>query len=157
MNNEKSINFGGMIIDELGLYADQDGLIYNQEDDSPLMMNGKNLVYQYTPEVVIDRRTDMVFDPLNNPTLSKYLLGFYIDNRMDQEVSQFFSIQDTADKNKSAVVLKSGDEVVVESGTYYSDQIKYADAIMRMNGNPNPDLSEYDAPIERRSKKGKRK
>ena len=156
MNNEKSINFGELMLDELGLYNDQDGLVYDQETDSPIRMNGKNLVYPYIPEVTINKRTDMLFDPLNNPTLSKYLLGFYIDNRMSEEVSQFFTRQDTLDKDKSAVVLKSGDTVVVESGVYYSDQIKYADAIMRMNGDPNPNLSEYDAPIERRTKKGRR-
>lgn len=141
------------MLDELGLYTDIDGVVCDQDNDSPICLNGKTLIYTDDPDNMVNRRNEMLFDPLNNPTLGKYLFGFYAEHRSDVTVDGFHTMPDLVCKDKGIVRVESGDAIIAESKPYYNDSVKYADAIMRMNGNDSPDLSSYDAPLKPKSKK----
>ena len=151
--NDKMLKFGELMLDELGLYADTNGTVCDQDNDNPICVNGKTLVYAANPEVTVNRKNEMLFDPLNNPTLGKYLFGFYAEHRSDIQIDGFHTMPDLAYKDKGVVRVESGDNIIAESGAYYNDSVKYADAIMRMNGNDSPDLSSYDSPLQSKSKK----
>lgn len=151
--NDKMLKFGELMLDELGLYADPTGLVCDQDNDNPITINGKNLIYMANPEVIVRGRSEMMFDPLNNPSLGKYLFGFYSNHRTNENIDGFHTIPDLQDKSKGSIRVESGGEVIAESGAYYSDALKYADVIMRMNGDPNPDLSMYDSKDQNKRRK----
>lgn len=144
--NDKMLEFGELFLDELGLYADPNGLICDQDNDEAIIVNGKNLIYAGNEDVSINPKTEMLYDPLNNQTLCKQLFGFYADNRAEYPIDGFHSISDNTDKTKGCIAVESDGNIVVESSNYYMDSCKYADLVMRMNGDPNPDLSQFDAP-----------
>lgn len=155
--DDKMLKFGELMLDELGLYADTDGTVCDQDNDNPICVNGKTLVYASNPEVSVNRKNEMLFDPLNNPTLGKYLFGFYTEHRADAQIDGFHTMPDLIDKEKGIIRVESDGNIIAESKPYYSDSVKYADAIMRMNGDPDPDLSSFDAPLQVKGKGRKKR
>lgn len=150
--DDRMLRFGELMLDELGLYADADGVVCDQDNDNPICVNGRTLKYIANEEVSINRNNEMLFDPLNNPTLGKYLFGFYTEHRMDSPVDGFHTMPDLDNKEKGIIRVESDGNIIAESKPYYSDSVKYADVIMRINGDSNPDLSDYDNPIQQKSK-----
>ena len=148
--DEKMLKFGELMMDELGLYADPSGLVCDQETDAPVSINGKQLVYPANPEVTINKRSDMLFDPLSNPSLSKHLFGFYAEHRSDEDIESFYGMPGVDIKDKGIIRVQSNDKVIAESGNYYNDSVRYCDLIMRMNGDDNPDLEIFDSMIDKK-------
>lgn len=143
--DKKMLKFGEIMMDELGLYASADGVVCDQDNDSPISINGKTLIYPSNPEVTINKRNDILFDPLNNPSLSKHLFGFYVECRSEAKVDSFYSMPGLDIKDKGIIRAEANDEVVAESGSYYNDAVKYCDIIMRMNGEESPNLNKFDS------------
>lgn len=155
LNPTKNMQFADIMLEEAGLYRDIDGTVRNQEDDSPISVNGKTLIYPFE-SANIDFRTDMAFDPLDNPSLSRYMFGYFLQQYVDENISGFHTTPDPQVKDKSTVIVENNGTKIAESGSYYSDPVKYVDAMMRLNGMDNPDLSSFDGPIEKRTKRRKK-
>lgn len=160
MQNNKSTNvidFGELVMDEIGLYADPNGRVVDQQTDTALQIKGKNLKFPIDESVKIGRN-EIEFDPLNNQTLANSLFGFYLSNRFNEDGSKYISsyatVADNANKAKGTLEVKVGPEVMV-SGEYYRDSVKYVDMIMRMNGDSNANLNRFDMPMIDK-KKGKK-
>lgn len=155
-DTKKNMQFADIMLEEVGLYRDIDGTIMDQETDSPITLNGKTLVYPFDQVNNIDFRTSTAFDPLDNPSLSRYMFGYFLDQHIEGSVDGFHTIPDKETKDKSTIVVESAGTRLVESGSYYSDPVKYVDAMMRLNGMDNPDLTSFDGPIERKQKRRKK-
>lgn len=151
--DDKMLKFGELMMDELGLYADPTGLVCDQDNDNPICINGKNLIYASNPGVTVDKRSEVLFDPLNNPTIGRYLFGFYAEHRCDTPIGGFSTMPDLNNKDKGIIRVETNEEILVETSPYYSDSCKYADAIMRLNGDDNPDLSKFDGPVEKNKRR----
>lgn len=150
--DDKMLQFGELMMDEIGLYADPTGLVCDQDNDNPICVNGKNLIYASNPNIQV-RRNELLFDPLNNPNLGRYLFGFYAEHRSDTPIGGFQTMPDLNNKEKGTIRVESNEQVILETSSYYNDSLKYADAIMKLNGIENPDLSKYDGPIKNTKKK----
>lgn len=148
--DKKMLEFGELMMDELGLYADPSGVVCDQENDAPISINGKTLIYPANPEVTINKRSDMLFDPLNNPSLGKHLFGFYAECRSEEKIESFYAMPGIGIKDKGIIRAEANDTVVAESGNYYNDSVKYCDLIMRMNGDDHPNLDRFDSMIEKK-------
>lgn len=140
------LEFGELIMEEMGLYIDPMGRVIDQQTDSLLQVKGKNLKFPIDGETRLGRQ-EMEFDPLNNQTLANNLFGYYIQTRLnengDNYVSNYCTIANSDDKEKGVLEVKVGGDVMT-SGEYYRDSLKYADMMMRMNGSDYVDLSSYD-------------
>lgn len=145
-NNPNPIEFGEMIMEEMGLYIDPLGRVVDQQTDSVLQVKGKNLKFPINGDVRVGRQ-EMEFDPLNNQTLANTLFGYYIQNRLNENgqnyVSTYCTVANPNDKDRGVLEVKVGDSTMT-SGEYYKDSLKYADMMMRMNGTSEVDLSEFD-------------
>lgn len=155
--NKDPVAFGELMMDEIGLYVDPYGRVVDQQTDSALQIKGKNLKFSVDGSINIGKN-EMEFDPLNNQTLANNLFGYYINNRFNENgnnyVSNYSTVASNEDKSKGSLEVKV-DGRVMTSGEYYLDSLKYADMMIRMNGSPEVDLSEYDkAPIPKKNKKG---
>lgn len=155
--NENSVKFGELVMDEMGLYVDPYGNVVDQQTDAALQIKGKHLKFVSEGDVSLSR-DEMVFDPLNNQTLANNLFGYYINNRYNESGNNYVSTYATvaAEGGKGTVEVKV-DGNTLASGKYYTDSVKYADIMMRMNGSDEVDLSEYDKkPVlpKNKSKKG---
>lgn len=148
--DKNMLEFGELMMDELGLYADASGVVCDQDNDAPISINGKTLIYPANPEVTINKRSDMLFDPLNNPSLGKHLFGFFAEYRAEQRIDSFYTMPGIDIKDKGIIRAEADDAVVAESGNYYNDSVRYCDLIMRMNGDDNPDLNRFDSNIEKK-------
>lgn len=143
--DRKMLEFGELMMDELGLYADASGVVCDQDNDAPISINGKTLIYPSNPEVSLNKRNDMLFDPLNNPSLGKHLFGFYAEYRAEQDIDSFYSMPGIDIKDKGIVRAEADDKIIAESGNYFNDSVRYCDLIMRMNGDDNPNLEKFDS------------
>lgn len=147
--DQKAIDFGEFVLEEVGLYAGQNGIVMDQETDSVLQVNGRTVVYPVDESIRVGRDA-IPFDPLNNPTLSNYLLSYFITNRTNGYVEGYYTVPTSG--NKGIVEIKKEGEVV-RSGEYYNDSLKHIDAIARMNGDDEVDLSQYDSENQPRRKR----
>lgn len=147
---EQQAEFGALMIDELGFYTDMYGRVIDQENDSVVSNRGRVLRYLPDGNQYVGKN-EMLFDPLNNQMLANSLFSYYINNRYSGYVSMFNTV--ASDNGKGTVNVHVDNDQVLQSGEYYIDSLKYADMIMRMNGNDNPDLSAFDDP--NRQKRGK--
>lgn len=145
-NNPNPIQFGELFMEEMGLYIDPYGRVVDQQTDSLLQVKGKSLRFPLDGSVRLSKG-EMEFDPLNNQTLANNLFGFYIQNRLSDNgnvyVSNYCTVASPDDKDKGILEVKT-ETGTIKSGEYYRDSLKYADMMMRMNGTPNVDLSEFD-------------
>lgn len=139
---QQQAEFGALMLDELGFYTDMDGRVIDQETDSVVGIKGKTL--RYVPEDQYISRNEMLFDPLNNQMLANNLFSYYINNRYDGYVSIYNTAQSPSNNGKGTVNVHTEGDTILQSGEYYMDSLKYADMIMRMNGNTSPDLSVFD-------------
>ena len=147
---EQQAEFGALMIDELGFYTDMYGKVSDQENDSIVSNRGR--VLRYLPDGgQCVGKNEMLFDPLNNQMLANSLFSYYINNRYNGYVSMFNTV--VSNGGKGTVNVHVDNNQVLQSGEYYTDSLKYADMIMRMNGNDSPDLSSFDDP--NRQKRGK--
>lgn len=154
-NHPQVVAFGEMAMEELGLYADPNGRILDQQTDELLQIKGKTLKFVNDPAIRLERG-EMEFDPLNNQTLANNLFGFYIDRRYnesgDRYVSNYATVADQQNKNMGVLQVKSEEGTIV-SNPYYMDSLKYMDMIKRMNGE-EANLAEFDKePATRKPRK----
>lgn len=131
------------IMQEIGLEVDKYGRVIDQDTNGIVQYRGKIMKIQKDENTYIGRK-DIRFDPANDQKMMNHLFGYYVDklqNSGEQYVSAYYPVSNSG---KSAVEVK-GDNNIIKSKYYNNSSLGYVDAIMRLNGDDNVDLSQFDS------------
>lgn len=146
MQNENIIEFGDLTLKEIGLDIDEDNHIIDEESGMPIMMKGKFLKFNCGPA---NRTTkdEINYDPLNNPKLMNFLLGYYSD-KLESEGSRGVDIcfSTVGPEEKQILKVKTGDDTL-ESNPYHNESVRIMDIICQLNESEQ-DVSKYDSKPE---------
>lgn len=153
--HQKDLEINRLIMQEIGLDISQDHRVIDQDRGIMLEFNGKTVV---APGAYGGPNT-IEFDPFNNKKMMNRFFGYFLEKHAEEEetsVMTYYNI-DGEDPEKSAIECKMSDMSKIRSGEYLRDSLKCTDIIMRLNGDPNPDLAKFDTPQERPTVRGGRK
>lgn len=128
-----------LILESMGFYVDDDGVVYNDEMYK-VIVRGKALVLKEDNK--INKRYEIKFDPIGNPSLMDKLFKFYLEkDSIETGVDvKMISYGPTKRGYRSYLEVVKEDDTKYNSGYYYNDCIKCASIILKMNS----DLDEYN-------------
>lgn len=133
------------LMQEIGLDVDNKNHIIDQDTGNLIQYNGKNL--KYTEESQSILRSEMEFNPIENPKLMSHLFSYYTNKIHEEDgryVNIYYSVQDNPNTKKGAIELKEEKEnISMKSASYNNDSLKYMDLILQLNGEDS-NLAEYD-------------
>lgn len=141
--DELSYRFNQMIMQEVGLEMGPKNRLYDQDTGDLVKIEGKDLL----PPGVQPTKDAQEFDPYNSYRMMTQIFSYYTDKLASTGEAPDFSVFYTIDagKGKKKLEVRNDDEVIT-STAYVRDTCAYADIIMRLNGDDNPDLKEFDIP-----------
>lgn len=148
--NEFDKEVNTLIMREVGLEVGPGKKIYDQDTGMPIKINGMEVVAPggYTGRSTIE------FDPYNNRRQMGQIFNYFINKQYEEggrEVLTYYNKDDTPEGGK--VECKLDDNTTVTSAQYTRDTLKYADIILRLNGEDNPNLTQYDLPMTKETVK----
>lgn len=142
--NEFDKEVNELIMKEVGLEVGPGKRIYDQDTGMPIKINGMDVVAQGS----FAGRATIEFDPYNNRRQMGQIFNYFINKQCEEggkEVLTYYNKDDTSNGGK--VECKLDDNTTITSAQYTRDTLKYADIILRLNGEDEPDLSKYDLPM----------
>lgn len=150
--DELSLKFNKMIMEEMGIEIGDGRRLYDQDTGIKLQFDGKDLV---APGSFIGRDVQE-FDPYNSTRMMAQMFSYYteklVENGEADEYNVIYSV-DTGN-GKGHVEMKNDDDKLI-SKDYCRDQCKYADLILQLNGDTDPNLKEFDIPKTKKTVKKK--
>ena len=151
--DELSMKFNTMIMNEIGLEVGARQRLYDQDTGTLVQFEGKDLV---APGAASGREAQE-FDPYNSAKMMSQMFSYYTDKLADAgEINPFDIIYSVDGQNGRGRVEMKNDEEFMKSKEYVRDQCKYADLILQINGDENPDLKEFDIPKTKETIKRKK-
>lgn len=150
--DELSLKFNRMMMEEMGIEVGDRQRLYDQDNGQLLQFEGKDLV---APGASSGREAQE-FDPYNSTRMMAQMFTYYTDKLAANGEADEYNVIYNVDlgNGKGRVEMKNDDDTMV-SGVYQRDQCKYADLILQLNGDENPNLKEFDIPKVRESVKRK--
>lgn len=141
--DELSMKFNKMIMEEMGFEVGAHQRLYDQDNGMLLQFEGKDLV---APGTFSSRETTE-FDPYNSTKLMAQMFTYYTNKLAESGESEEYNVLYNVDSgpNRGRMELKNDNGKLI-SGIYQRDQCKYADLMLQLNGDENPDLKEFDIP-----------
>lgn len=147
MSDMDAIYLIGLVLQEIGLYFDNNGVIIDQDTNVPMKFEDNILLFSNNPVIVSDTKERMIFNPLINFKLMNMMMSYYLQkiNYLD---GKYFPIMYTdkepPEEEKIALHLKDPDNGIHLSTRYYNNIIlAYIEALGKINGN-DYDLTMYD-------------
>lgn len=143
---EKNIELTNAIMREIGLDVNSLHQVIDQDTNEVLSFNGKTMVYNLDPVRNRLKRHDIEFNPLENLKMMSQLFSYYV-NKLNREEGLYISLFYPVVNQHTGVgylVAKDGQNNTIQSGSYSSDCLKYADLIFRLSGETNVNLSRWD-------------
>ena len=139
--DQLSLKFNKMIMEEVGLEIGERQRLYDQDTGCLVQLEGKDLV---APGAASGKEAQE-FDPYNSTRMMSQIFGYYAKKLADSGEAPEYGVVYNVDcgKGMSRVEIKN-DEEKLSSKAYQRDQCKYADLILQINGDENPDLKEFD-------------
>lgn len=135
------------IMNEIGLDIDILGRVVDQDYDTVIYMNGKTIKANYNDNINTPiARNEVLFNPLFDAKLGKYLFGYYLKKiaELDErKFDLFYAQQDSTDNRKSYLEIRGADEVI-RGKSYFSESLKIMDLLLRTAGHLDTDLSFLD-------------
>lgn len=140
-----SMKFNKMIMEEVGLEVGEGSRIYDQDTGDLVQIEGKDLVAPGAPS----NRETQEFDPYNSTRMMSQIFGYYAKKVADSGEAPEYGVMYNVDcgNGKGYVTMMNDDEKLV-SKPYSREQCKYADLILQINGDEDPDLKEFDVKKE---------
>ena len=151
--DELSMKFNTMIMNEIGLEIGARQRLYDQDTGVLVQFEGKDLV---APGAASGREAQE-FDPYNSAKMMSQMFSYYTDKLAEAgEINPFDIIYSVDGQNGRGRVEMKNNEDFMKSKEYVRDQCKYADLILQINGDENPDLREFDIPKTKETIKRKK-
>ena len=141
----ETVDISRKIFRAVGLDVDNANKVIDQDTCMPIEFKGKCIKYTSDPNKnLLLAKNDILFDPINNPKLMSNLFGYYLTKLEETENTVFNSYYvKPGNEGRTAIELKSDSETIT-SKYYKNDSIKYMDMILRLNGESDINLNEYD-------------
>lgn len=151
--DDLSLKFNKMIMDEIGIEVGDRQRLYDQDTGAKLQFEGKDLV---APGAASGREA-YEFDPYNSNKLMNQMFTYFTGKLADTGEIDPFNVIYNVDTGRGIghVEMKNDEEVMI-SKDYKREQCKYADLILQINGDEDPNLSEFDIPKVKESVKKKK-
>ena len=142
---ENNIDISRKIFRAVGLDVDNANKLIDQDTCRPIEFKGKCIKFTSDPDKnLLLAKNDILFDPVNNTKLMANLFGYYLSKLEENEDMVFDSYYvKNGNGGRTALEVKNEDGTIT-SKYYNNDSIKYMDMILRLNGDSNIDLNEYD-------------
>lgn len=142
---DKKINM--LLMEEMGLEEGDRRRVIDQDTGALYQMKGRDLVSPGSQS----GKMAIEFDPINNARMMSFMFGNFVDKLVNDEtippVTGYHI--DTHEKDrKFKASINFADNTTVSSDYYNNETTAYADLILRLNGDDDPDVREYD--IDRR-------
>lgn len=142
--DELSMRFNQMLMQEMGIDVGAGNRLYDQDTGAKLQYEGKDLV---APGSEFTRNAQE-FDPYNSTRMMAQMFTFFTDKLAsigeDTDFDVVYMVED-GDPGIAHIEAKN-DKTLIKSGSYLRDQCRYADLIMRINGDEDPNLKDFDIP-----------
>lgn len=144
--DELSRKFNNMLMSEVGFDIDKTGHIVDQDTGEKVQFSERNLV-AYGTGMHYPKGSVEEFDPYNSSKMMSQTFSYYMEKLQESGEVPHYSIMYNVDDgdSKARFEIKNEDSKLVSKG-YLRDQCRYADIILQLNGEPEPDLSEFDIP-----------
>ena len=150
--DDLSLKFNNLMIQEMGFEIGPNKRLYDQDTGMMLHLDGKQLV---APGCVSGKEVQE-FDPYNSTKMMSQLFSYYTDKLVQNGESTEYNVIYNVDiGNGRGRIEMRNDEDIIKSALYTRDQCKYADLILRLNGDENPNLKEFDIPKSKKTIKKK--
>lgn len=133
-----------IIMEEIGLYADNTGCIIDQDTIQPVKFRNKNLKEDMSKGF---RKNDIVFDPVNNLKQMESLFK-YATNKDNIDVLSYGS---HLNKDGTYTCIVCTNDSTIESKGYNNPTLGYIENMLSLYDN-KMDLSEYDIVEEEEDK-----
>lgn len=144
--DELSTKFNNLMLSEMGLEVGAQRRLYDQDTGDALQFEGKNL---YAPGHTPPFPDCQEFDPYNSHKMMYQMFSYYTAKLAEAgEIPEFSVIYNTdAPNGRGRVEIKNNSDKIT-SDAYQRDQCRYADLILRINGEEDPMsiLKEFDIP-----------
>lgn len=143
--DELSMKFNKMIMQEVGLEVGPRQRLYDQDTGCLVQIEGKDLV---APGAASGKEAQE-FDPYNSTRMMSQIFGYFTSKLSENGEIPDYGVVYNVDcgKGSGRVEIKNDEEKLV-SKAYVRDQCKYADLILQINGDEDPDLKEFDVKKE---------
>ena len=142
---ENNINIPHKIFRTIGLDVDNSNKVIDQDTCRPIEFKGKSIKYTSDPNRnLLLAKNDILFDPINNSKLMSNLFSYYLTKLEENEGVTFNSYYiKNGNEGRTALEVKNEDQKIT-SKFYNNDSMKYIDIILKLSGESDIDLSEYD-------------
>ena len=142
---ENNIEISRKIFRAIGLDVDNANKVIDQDTCRPIEFKGKCIKFTSDPDKnLLLAKNDILFDPINNTKLMSNLFGYYLTKLEEMENTVFNSYYvKSGNEGRTALELKN-ESGTITSNYYNNDSIKYMDMILRLNGESDINLNEYD-------------
>lgn len=153
--DDLSLKFNNLMMQEMGIDVGAGNRLYDQDTGNKLQYEGRDLVAPGT-EIL---RNVQEFDPYNSTRMMAQMFTFFTNKLAESGEAPEFDVVYTVEDHERgrAHVEMKNDTDIIKSGSYLRDQCRYADLILQLNGDENPDLKEFDIPKFKLGVKGKGK
>ena len=132
-----------ILMHEIGLDVDKENNIVDQDNGQPIHFNGKELKYNLGEKKIHMGRNDIGFNPIDDTKIMSHLFSFYLNKKQEEDGTYFpvfFAVNNS--EGKTALQLKG--ETSIKSEYFKNESLKYMDAILRINGTEDLNLSSID-------------
>ena len=142
---DKTINL--RLMEEMGLEEGERRRVIDQDTGALYQMKGKDVVSPGSQ----GGKSAIEFDPINNTRMMNFMFGNFIDKLVEEESIPPVTGYHITNHDKERKVMASitfEDNTSLSSDYYMNETTAYADLVLRLNGDNNPDVRQYD--IDRR-------
>ena len=141
----KNEDINKLFMEEVGLDVCEDGHIVDQDTFNTIQIKGKRTVFKGYGE---KNPGSIELDPAKNSKHAKILFDYFVNKLEDEEDIEAFSTYNSyiTDEKKGTGYLecKRSSDDVLKTGEYVNESLRYLDALKQLNGDPDPDIAQYD-------------
>lgn len=149
MFDEMYIDIARSILGEIGLGLNKNHVVYNMNDHTPIMINGKYLAFTFTPNTnfFYDATQAILFKPFEDLRTMTILFSYYLNNEQKlgnlETVMNYYFDEDPNDKTKTRLVVKTINDTY-ESKYYRNKCLKFCDLILKFGYPMEYNSGQYD-------------
>ena len=148
---ELDMKINTRLMEEIGLEEGDRRRVIDQDTGILYQMKGKDIVSPGSQS----GKAAIEFDPINNTRMMSYMFGSFVEKLVDEEdippVNTYFIKATDDNSGKVTANIIFDDNSRISSGAYKNETTCYADLIMRLNGEDDVDLSEFDIDRSRKT------
>lgn len=143
---ELDLKINTLLMEEMGLEEGDRRRLIDQDTGLLYQMKGKDIVSPGSQ----GGKQAIEFDPINNKRMMTFLFGNYINKISDEDdvdVQTYYITQEDKDERvRGTLTFEDNSSIITKP--YRNETTCYAELLLRLNGEEDVDLTEYD--IDRR-------